>query len=223
MKMEIHITLYKILVFTIGTVLLIYLWFKYKFTYWSRRKVFGPAPEFPFGNIKEPMTAKRQFFQPYLDNYNKYKHLPYVGMYTFCKPVLLINDLEIAKHVLIKDFEYFQTRGHHAGNGGDRFMDHLFNIHGKRWKSLRNKLTPLFTTGKLKTMYPVYEDIANQAMKLLTKNIDSDINLSVWFSKYTMELIGAIGFGIECNGFSDSNSEFHRMGHEYFNMNNLYW
>lgn len=209
----------------ISIIIIIRLWFQHKFTYWSRRRVAGPKPVIPFGNIKDVIKKKEQFFQPYIDNYYKYKNLPYVGMYSFHCPVLLINDLEMAKHVLIKDFDNFQSRGTYAGGVGDRLAENLFNLFGKRWKSLRLKMTPTFTPGKLKTMYPIVEDIANKAMSyasVLYSNREV-VNFSDFYSKYAMEIIGNIGFGVECNGFNNPKSDFHVLGHEYFDHKSLYW
>lgn len=210
---------------TVVVALLIYLWFQHKFTYWSRRGVSGPAPVFPFGNIKDVIRKKEQFFQPYIDCYFKYKHLPYVGMYSFHQPVLLINDLDIAKQILMKDFENFQSRGTYSGGIGDRLAANLFNIYGNRWKSLRLKLTPTFTPGKLKTMYPIVEDIAEQALNYVSmlQSNGKVIDFSDFYSKYAMEIIGSIGFGVECNGFDNPKSDFYVLGHEYFDHKSFYW
>ncbi|GBP91578.1 Probable cytochrome P450 6a14 [Eumeta japonica] len=202
-----------------------YLWFRHRYSYWSSRGVEGPKPVFPFGNIRDVLTRKTQFFQPYTDNYFRYKHLPYVGMYTFNRPVLSINDLDVAKLVLIKDFEYFQAHGIFSGGTGDPLAGHLFNMHGKEWKDLRAKMSPTFTSGKLKTLYPLVNNIADDAVKyidLLYSN-GEPINFSELYAKYTMEIIGSVGFGIECNGFKNPNSEFYRRGHEYFEPKSMYW
>lgn len=213
------------LIFVIFVFVYSILWFRYKFKYWDKRGVVGPKPEFLFGNIKHVITRKTQFFQPYCDNYFKYKHLPYIGMYCFHQPVLSIHDPEIAKHVLIKDFDYFQSRGTYAGGVGDPLAENLFNIFGKRWKSLRLKMTPTFTPGKLKTMYPIVEDVANQALTyidVLNSNKET-VNFTEFYSKYAMEIIGNVGFGVECNGFTNPKSEFYIRGHEYFDHQSFYW
>ncbi|XP_028176554.1 cytochrome P450 6k1-like isoform X2 [Ostrinia furnacalis] len=194
---------------------LTYVWYQYRFTYWTRRGVFSPKPVFPFGNIKEVVKRKAQFFQPYCDTYFKYKHLPYVGMYCFHRPVLCVNDLELAKHILIKDFEYFQSRGTFSGGVGDRLAGNLFNIHGPAWKKLRLKMSGMFTSGKLKTVYPMVEKIADDAKDYadsLHTNGES-INFSELYGRYAMEIIANIGFGLECNGFKSAKSEFYDRGH----------
>ncbi|KAH9639263.1 hypothetical protein HF086_014127 [Spodoptera exigua] len=141
------------------------------------------------------------------------------------EPVLSIHDPDIAKLLLIKDFDSFQSRGTYAGGVGDPLAANLFNIFGKRWKTLRLKMTPTFTPGKLKTMYPIVEDIAKQALNyvdVLHSN-EETVNFTDFYSKYAMEIIGNVGFGVECNGFVNPNSEFYIRGHEYFDHQSHYW
>jgi cytochrome P450 family 6 len=205
--------------------LLTYLWYQYKFTYWSRRGVFNPKPEFPYGNIRDVIKRKIQFFQPYCDTYFKYKHLPYVGLYCFHRPVLCINDIDLIKDVLVKDFEYFQSRGTYSGGVGDKLACHLFNIHGPQWKKLRLKMSPYFTPGKMKTIYPMMDSIANDARDYVDKAYEKgeSLNFSEMYGRYAMEIIARIGFGVECNGLKAESSEFYDRGREYFDPNTLYW
>ncbi|CAH0728504.1 unnamed protein product, partial [Brenthis ino] len=213
------------LILIVISFILIYIWFQYKFTYWTKKGVFAPKPTFPFGNIQNVIKRKEQFFEPYCRNYYKYKHLPYVGVYCFNEPVLSINDLDLAKHVLIKDFDHFQSHGIFSGGAGDPLAGHLFNKHGYAWKSLRNKMTSAFSASKLKSMYPLADKIAKESLLYadhhqLNKEV---LNMTEFYEKYTMEIIGSVGFGLECNGFKNSQSEFYLRGHDYFEPSSLYW
>lgn len=213
-----------LLLITTLTVLL-YVWFQYQYTYWKKRGVVGPKPVAPFGNVRDVIARKAQFFQPYCDNYFKYKHLPYIGMYCFHRPVLCVIDPDVMKHILIKDFDHFQSHGIFSGGVGDPIAGHLFNQHGSTWKNLRVKMSPSFSTSRFKTMYPFVENIANDALAYADSYHDSgkSLNFSKFYETYTMEIIGSVGFGVECNGFKNPNSEFYVRGHEYFNPQSLYW
>lgn len=56
------------------------------------------------------MTAKKNVANIYDDYYWKYHGQPIVGFFSFGSPSFLINDLDLAKLILIKDFEYFIDR-----------------------------------------------------------------------------------------------------------------
>lgn len=214
-------------VFLLGFVsfLLIYVWFKYKFSYWARRGVPGPKPEFPFGNVRDVIKRKKQFFQPFCDAYFQYKRLPYVGLYTFHAPVLCINDPDLAKLILIKDFDYFQSHGTFSSPSvGDPLGGHLFNIHGRDWRVLRTRLSPAFSPGKLKSFFPFVEKIATQAVEYSNKQYaaGNTINFTEFYAKYAMEIIGSVGFGVENDGFVKE-TEFYQRGNEYFEPKSIYW
>ena len=75
--------------------------------------------------------------------------------------VLLINDIDIAKRMLIKDFDHFVDRTDLGlkfdhSKIGDRIFANMFMFQkGDMWKTQRSLMSPVFTTGKLKLMYPL--------------------------------------------------------------------
>lgn len=85
---------------------------KKKYSYWKDMGVPFEAPAFPFGNIK---GVGKEFHQSMIMSmlYNKLKHLgtPFVGIYFFLSPVVLVTDLEFVKTVLVKDAASFPDRG----------------------------------------------------------------------------------------------------------------
>ena len=74
---------------------------------------------------------------------------------------LVINDLQLAKRILIKDFEHFTDRTDLGNttdieNEADRvFRQSFILLKGDAWKTQRSIMTPVFTSGKLKLMFPL--------------------------------------------------------------------
>ena len=57
------------------------------------------------------MSGKLAFNQMTDELYEKYKHVKCVGYYgNFGTPTLLVNDPELAKKIMIKDFDHFSDR-----------------------------------------------------------------------------------------------------------------
>jgi len=76
-----------------------------------------------------------------------------VGFYVLDKPFLLIRDRELVKNILVKDFSYFADR-YVSADPNDRIgYANLFFIRNPTWKAIRMKLTPFFTSGKMKKMF----------------------------------------------------------------------
>lgn len=81
------------------------------FNFWKSRGVQGPKPVFLFGNTIDLMLARISMVD-YLQNlYKVYKNEPMVGLYMRRSPVLVLNDLELIKDVMIRDFSTFADRG----------------------------------------------------------------------------------------------------------------
>lgn len=90
-----------------------------------------------------------------------------IGLYTFHKPSLLIADLDLIKIVLTKEFTHFHDRGLYCNEVFDPLSGHLFLIGGQKWKNLRSKLTPTFTSGKLKKMFGIIKEKGDDLCEIL--------------------------------------------------------
>ena len=73
-----------------------------------------------------------------------------VGSFFMATPLLHLHDPEIIRHVFIKEFADFSGRAVFNDASVDPLISNLFNLSGTPWRNLRVKLSPTFTSGKLK-------------------------------------------------------------------------
>lgn len=201
---------------------------KYKLSYWSRRGV-RSLPTHPiYGNLKEVFTLKKapgEVLREMYDNCNSNER--YLGFYIFHKPVLLIRDYELIKHIMIKDFNVFADRG--FGDDKDSLaMVNLLSVRHPRWKYMRSKITPSLTGQKIKTMIPLIMErnkpLIEQIESLEESDGSAELEVKDLSCKYTSDLIASLAFGVTTNSFNNQENSFYdagtiiklRLSHRFF-------
>ncbi|PSN43542.1 hypothetical protein C0J52_03715 [Blattella germanica] len=154
------------MVFSVTTAVLLYLYLTWTHNYWSKRGVPYLKPKLIFGSLKDHIIGKKTLGQVYQDCYRELEGHPFGGIFKFRQPVVLLRDPELMKNVLVKEFASFQDNDFHSNVDVDPL-----------WKEQRSKLTPAFTTGKLKPVFPLIEEVCNDLMEHLRENakMDEDI------------------------------------------------
>lgn len=202
-----------------ATILLIYLYVRKAYSYWSNHGIPYVKPSFPFGNIGGAMQSEHicYMLQRF---YNQMKGKgPFMGLYFLTRRAVLALDTEFIKSVLIRDFNKFTDRGIFYNEKDDPISAHLFAIDGGPWRKLRSKLTSAFTSGKMKFMYPTMLEVAERFDGILSEKIGTSsqvLELNELLGRLTTDIIGTCAFGIECNSLTDPNSKFMSMGRKTF-------
>lgn len=206
--------MFNLLIFFATAVFLIYFWFRKKYTYWRDLGFRYIEPSFPFGNIKSMGFSKHtsEIFKQFYDL--KKGQAPCIGFYMFSEPSLIAIDPEFIKNILVRDFDYFHDRGIFVNLKDDPLSGHLFSLEGVEWKNLRAKLTPTFTSGKMKMMFDKVNLIGDEMVKFLnaSKTRSTDHEMKEILTAFTTDVIGNIAFGIETHCINNPNSEFRKYG-----------
>lgn len=154
-----------ILLGTVSALLsLIYYWAYQRQNYWKNRNIPYIQSPLLLGHFFKTVLLKennvnvmhRLYYHP------NAKGRAFVGINVFHKPAILVREPELIKRVLIKDFQYFTNR--HVG--ADPIHDpisglNLFQVKNPQWKDIRNKLSPIFTSGKMKQFFYMVENVGN--------------------------------------------------------------
>ena len=146
----------------------VYMYVTRRFKYWSKRGIKEDPPRPFVGNFADCIFLRKTSSEFMKEMYDKAKGLLGIGFYIFDKPYLMVRDLELLKHIMVKDFNYFADRHATADKVDDRLgYANLFMIKNPSWKPLRTKLTPIFTSGKLKKMFELMLTNADDLGKFL--------------------------------------------------------
>ena len=85
---------------------------------------------------------------------------------------------------------------------------------GEHWRKIRNLVTPLFTSSKLKSIMPLLHKNADKLVKHLeikSKSTDPDLDCKDVFQRLTIENLGNLGCGFEANVINeDEKNIFYR-------------
>ncbi|XP_074095282.1 putative cytochrome P450 6a17 isoform X2 [Cotesia typhae] len=161
--------------------------------HWKNLGVPGPKPTPLIGNMGPLIFGQRSFVDTCNQMYMKWKKEPYFGIFNAHLPVLLVIDMNLIRQILIKDFHNFSSRGV-VMNDYDPLSHNLFNIYGHKWKVLRRKITPVFTT--------------------VSKN--NVLECSSLVGKFTIDATIAFAFGVNISSIYEDNNQFEVIGKQLF-------
>jgi cytochrome P450 family 6 len=198
--------------------LALYVYFKICYSYWEKRGVPTVKPTVPFGNFPGSILSGRNPAFEIADLYKAFKGHKVGGLYKLSGPSLLLLDTDIIKDVLVKDFEYFYSRGRVFDDESEPLDGHLFSLSGTKWRNLRVKLTPIFTTKKMKMMFGAVVECGKELQASLQKRVkDGDtIEIHDFLARYSTDVISSCAFGIQCNCLRDPDAEFRQWGRRVF-------
>jgi cytochrome P450 family 6 len=196
----------------------IYIYFKVSFRYWKQRNVPYIDPSFPFGNSRDLIFLRKPLGHLFADLYKRLDGEKYGGMYMVTKPELIFRDPDIIRNVLVKDFTSFHDRGVFINEEAEPLSGHLVFLSGNKWRNLRMKLTPTFTSGKMKMMFQTLVDCGQELGSILEESSHNQetIEIKDILARYSTDIISSCAFGIESNSLKNPDSEFRQCGRKIF-------
>ncbi|EFA12629.1 cytochrome P450 6a2 [Tribolium castaneum] len=211
----------------LGTVLAllvaIIFYYHHAFQFWARKNIPFIPPRFPLGNtnVVLPRGLTIGLLSKTFYDYFKQRGHKIGGVFLVTEPNLMILDPDYIKNILLKDFHHFVDRGFYFNEKTDPISANLFTIDGDQWRNLRTKLTPTFTSSKMKIMFQTVKNCCNNMLEAIASNTDLDKDLKEFLGRYTVDVVGSCAFGIECNSFKHPDAEFRKMGLRAFHFSFL--
>jgi cytochrome P450 len=203
----------------VGLVYLIQLYLSGNNSYWPKKGVAFVKPE-EAATMFELMTKKKSVVGMEHEYYKKLKSLgvKFGGIMEFRNPLLFVVDLDLAKRILVKDFDHFADRRVLNFEREPVLNNMLSCLEGQQWKDVRSTLSPTFTTGKIKRMFKHFNNCGKNLHEYVKtkpeltegsgeyKIIAQDV-----VNRFTVDVIGATAFGMETNALKDPDSIFYKM------------
>lgn len=208
-------------IFLISSIFIYYLYYRRCFTYWKRKKVPQLCPSFPVGDLASSAWGKQSVFVRLQTLYNIFKNAghKYGGIYFFNGPIFFPVDPDLIKKVLVSNFDCFVDRGMYIDEEKMPITAHLFSMKGEQWRNLRIKFTPVFTSGKMKSMYNILINISRNLLKILDPIAEhnKEVDIKDLLMRFTTDIIGSAAFGVDVNSLEYPDTEFARMVSMIFN------
>lgn len=150
--------------------------------------------------------------------YNRFPGVKLFGFYQMREPMLLVCDPELIHAILVKDFSYFTDHGFVLDPSTTVLGNSLFFANGQRWRTMRQKLSPGFTSGKLKDAYWTINECSNKMVSDIVKKLEKTNQLEVktMTDGFTTDVIGTCAFGLQLDTINNDNSEFRQYAKSLF-------
>lgn len=96
---------------------------------------------------------------------------------------------------------------------------------GQKWRHMRSTLSPAFTGSKMRSMFILISECAEQFVDYFVKKVDPSEPLTVEmkdvFSRFANDVIATTAFGIKCDSLKDKNNEFYNAGKKITNFSGI--
>ncbi|XP_075828910.1 cytochrome P450 3A25 [Microtus pennsylvanicus] len=192
------------LVLLATSLVLVYIYGTYSHGIFKKLGIPGPKPLPLFGNILSYHEGTWKF-----DEYCYKKYGKTWGLYDGQQPVLAITDPEIIKTVLVKECYSIFTNRRSFGPVG--FMKKAISIsENEEWKRLRTLLSPTFTSGKLKQMFPIIGQYGDTLVKNLRREEEKGkpVTMKDILGAYSMDVITGTSFGVNVDSLNNPQDPF---------------
>lgn len=191
-----------------------YFWAKQKLNSLQSQGIKCIEPKFPLGNMND-VGKTVHINERNQEIYNKFKGTEKVaGFYMMLKPTIQLIDLDLIKQVLVKDFNKFVNRGTYYHKEADPVSAHMFALDDGEWKFIRTKLSPTFTTGKIKQMFSSVVSTSEALIKVIDTGKQSEIRSLC--NRYICDVIGNVAFGLDCESLKNEETELLKVADKVF-------
>uniref|UniRef100_A0A672U6I3 CP3AC protein n=1 Tax=Strigops habroptila TaxID=2489341 RepID=A0A672U6I3_STRHB len=164
----------------------------------------GPRPLPFFGTFLEYRHGVMEFDQKCFGKYGKIW-----GIFDGRQPVLVVADPILIKNILVKEcYTIFTNRRNFRLNG---ILESAITVtEDEKWKRIRTVLSPTFTSGKLKEMFPIINHYGEKLVKNVEKKAANDefVTVKDIFGAYSLDVVASTSFSVNIDSMSNPSDPF---------------
>lgn len=111
-------------------------------------------------------------------------------------------------------------KGVHCNEIEDPLSGHLFSLPGHKWRNLRAKLSPTFTSGKLKSMFSTLVECGGSLQSYLNEAAEAGrlVDIRELSGSNSTNVISSVAFGIEVDTIKNPDNDFRKYGRKIFEL-----
>lgn len=180
--------------------------------YWLKRRIPYKEPCPIFGNFGATIITRRSYSEMMQILYDAFPGSKYVGMFQARRPTLMVKDVDAVKFIMSTEFPSFCDRiASTTDTTREPLLRNLSNMSGSEWKAMRQVVTPTFSTGKMKAMFPLVAECAENLKSLLLNISLEEVNVPKVTTRYTTDVIGSCAFGVNPSTLKNPETPFLRI------------
>ncbi|XP_043086655.1 cytochrome P450 3A30-like isoform X2 [Puntigrus tetrazona] len=132
------------------------------------------------------------------------------GIYDGRLPILMVTDLEMIKAIMVKEcYSNFINRRKRTTGLAGPFADGIIMVQDERWKRMRSTLSPYFTSGRLKEIFPIAVTHADRFIQNLQKrDHEQAVKVKEVVGPYSLDVVTSSSFSVDIDSINNADDLF---------------
>ncbi|XP_045538806.1 cytochrome P450 6k1-like [Papilio machaon] len=148
---------------------------------------------------------------------------PYLGLWLFWRPALLVNSPDIARRILVKDSAVFRDRFLSSGTKDPIGGRNLFTVNDPTWSEMRRRLTVMFTAARLRHLQSFMTLKSKQLMQRIHNDMEKNghVDVKLMYTDFSTDVIGTTSFGVDSDATLTGKSALRTVTKEFMKYSAL--
>ena len=167
---------------------------------WSSQGIPGPTAWVPLRELYHVLRPNAHM----LDFRRIREYGKIVGYHDGDTACLVVADPEMLKEMLVRNLTSFQDIRRTPAFDHQVYRKWLTQLCGDEWRQTRSIITPTFSSGKLKSMFPLIIAAIDTMIERIDASSKTSFDIKDLFARASMDIIGRCAFAVE----TSKNDEF---------------